>query len=137
MWILNFIPDFIFYVVLFAGLVGIILSKFIPAYYRSAITAVSILFFCSGLFMTGAIHNNAEWQAKVKELELKVAEAQAESQKENIKVIEKVVYKTKVIRQNGENIIQIIERDKVKIDENCTIPKEFIDIHNQAAKGAK
>lgn len=137
MWVLKFIPDMVFYVILFAGLIGIIVSKFIPAYYRSAITAVSILFFCFGLFMSGAIHNNAEWEARVKELEVKLAQAEVESQKENTKIVEKIVYKNQVIKQRGENIIKVIERDVVKYDNQCVIPKEFIDVHNKAAEGVK
>lgn len=127
----------VFYIILFAGLIGIIVSKFIPAYYRSAITAVSILLFSFGLFMSGAIHNNAEWEARVKELEVKLAQAEVQSQKANTEIVEKIVYRDKIIKQRGENIIKIIERDVVKYDNQCVIPKEFIDVHNKAAAGVK
>lgn len=137
MWVLKFIPDMVFYIILFAGLIGIIVSKFIPAYYRSAITAVSILFFCFGLFMSGAIHNNAEWEARVKELEVKLAQAEVQSQKANTEIVEKIVYKDKIIKQRGIDIVKVIERDVVKYDSQCVIPKEFIDVHNKAAEGVK
>lgn len=137
MWILKFIPDVVFYVILFAGLIGVILSKFIPAYYRSAVTAVSILLFCFGMFMSGAVHNNAEWEARVKELEVKLAKAETESQKENIQLVEKVTTKTKVIREKGEKLIQYVDREIVKVDNQCTIPKEFVILHNKAAEGVK
>ncbi len=137
MWALKFIPDIVFYIILFAGLIGIIVSRFIPAYYRSAITAVSILFFCFGLFMSGAIHNNAEWEARVKELEVKLAQAEVESQKENTKIVEKIVYKNQIVKQRGEDIIRYIDKEIVKYDNQCIIPKEFIDAHNKAAKGVK
>ena len=127
----------VFYIILFAGLIGIIVSKFIPAYYRSAITAVSILFFCFGLFMSGAIHNNAEWEARVKELEVKLAQAEVQSQKANTEIVEKIVYKDKIIKQRGIDIVKVIERDVVKYDNQCVIPKEFIDVHNKAAVGVK
>lgn len=127
----------VFYIILFAGLIGIIVSKFIPAYYRSAITAVSILFFCFGLFMSGAIHNNAEWEARVKELEVKLAQAEVQSQKANTEIVEKIVYKDKIIKQRGIDIVKVIERDVVKYDSQCVIPKEFIDVHNKAAEGVK
>lgn len=137
MWVLKFIPDMVFYIILFAGLIGIIVSKFIPAYYRSAITAVSILFFCFGLFMSGVIHNNAEWEARVKELEVKLAQAEVQSQKANTEIVEKIVYKDKIIKQRGIDIVKVIERDVVKYDSQCVIPKEFIDVHNKAAEGVK
>jgi uncharacterized coiled-coil protein SlyX len=87
--------------------------------------------------MSGAIHNNAEWEARVKELEVKLAQAEVESQKENIKIVEKIVYKNQIVKQRGEDIIRYIDKEIVKYDNQCIIPKEFIDAHNKAAKGVK
>ena len=53
--------------------------------------------------------------------------------KENIKLVEKVVTKTQVVKQRGEDIIKYVDKEIVKYDNTCVIPKEFIEAHNRAA----
>jgi hypothetical protein len=54
-------------------------------------------------------------------------------------VEEKIVTKTQVVKQKGEDIIQYIDREVVKNNEiikyieHCPVPKSVIDAHNQAA----
>jgi len=144
MWILQWLPDWIFYGIFFAGLLGLLATyvmKFIPFVYvyRTPIQAVSILAIAIGTYMSGAISNEESWQARVKEMEVKVAEAQAESQKENVKVVEKVVTKTQIVRTRGEDIVRYVDKEIIKYDTKflpggeCEIPKEFIKTHNMAA----
>ena len=148
MWILSWLPNWIFYGVFFAGLLGLLATyvmKFIPFVYvyRTPIQAVSILAIAIGTYMSGAISNEESWQAKVKEMEVKVAEAQAESQKENVKVVEKVVTKTQIVRTRGEDIVRYVDKEIIKYDtkflpgEQCEIPKEFIKAINDAAEAPK
>ena len=144
MWILNFLPYWIFYALILIGALGFVatyLLKFIPIpaiyLYKTPIQLVSIALVTIGVFMAGAIHNEEEWQARVKELETKLAQAEVESQKENTKIVEKIVYKNKLIKQQGEEIIKYIDKEVVKYDSQCVIPQEFIDAHNKAARGVK
>ena len=89
--------------------------------------------------MVGAISNEEVWQARVKEMEAKVAEAEVQSAKENIKLVEKVVTKTQIVKQKGQDIVKYIDKEIVKYDTKflpggqCEIPKEFIEAHNRAA----
>ena len=148
MWILQWLPDWIFYGIFFAGLLGLLATyvmKFIPFVYvyRTPIQAVSILAIAVGTYMSGAISNEEAWQARVKEMEAKVAAAEIESQKENVKVVEKVVKKTEYITRRGQDIIQYVDREIVKYDTKfapggtCEIPKEFIKAINDAAEAPK
>jgi hypothetical protein len=133
MWILNWLPDWLFYAILFSGILGVILSKFVPVYYRTAVQAISVLCIISGIYMSGAIHNNDVWTSRVKDLEVKLAEAETKSAQENIKIVEKVVKKTEYYKERGRDIVQYVDREVVKYDNQCEIPKEFIDAHNKAA----
>lgn len=133
MWLLNWLPDWLFYSILFLGVFGLIFSKFVPVYYRTAVQGISVLCIVSGIYMAGAIHNNDVWNSKVKELEVKLAEAETKSAEENVKIVEKVVKKTEYYRERGRDIIEYVDREVVKYDTRCEIPKEFIDAHNQAA----
>ena len=148
MWILQWLPNWIFYGIFFAGLLGLLATyvmKFIPFVYvyRTPIQAVSVLAIVIGTYMSGAISNEEAWQAKVKEMEAKVAAAEIESQKENVKVVEKIVKKTEYITRRGQDIIQYVDKEVVKYDDKfkpggqCELPKEFIKAINTAAEAPK
>ena len=148
MWLLNWLPNWIFYGIFFAGLLGLLATyvmKFIPFVYvyRTPIQAVSVLAIVIGTYMSGAISNEESWQTKVKEMEAKVAAAEIESQKENVKVVEKIVKKTEYITRRGQDIIQYVDREVTKYDERfrpggqCELPKEFIKAINNAAEAPK
>ena len=144
MWILKWLPDWIFYGILFIGVIGYAatyLLKYIPIpavyMYKTPIQLVSIAFIVFGVFMSGAIYNEESWIARVKEMEAKVAEAQAKSAEENVKIVEKVVTKIQVIRDRTDVGMKYIDREVVKYDNTCVIPKEFVKAHNDAAEAPK
>ena len=144
MWLLKFLPDWIFYGLLFIGLIGYVVTyllRFVPIpalyIYKTPIQIVSVVLIVIGTFMSGAIHDNAAWQARVDELEKKLAEAATQSAQQNEKIVEKIVYKNQIVKQRGEEIIKYVDREIVKYDNQCVIPKEFIEAHNKAARGVK
>ena len=142
MWILQWLPNWIFYLMFFAGLLGLVATyvmKFIPFVYmyRTPIQVASVILVAVGTYMAGAISNEEAWVARVQEMELKVAAAEAQSAKENIKVVEKVVNKVQIVRQRGDDIIKYVDREITKYDNQCVIPKEFVEAHNKAAEALK
>lgn len=144
MWILEWLPNWIFYLILLIGLVGFLITyllKFIPIpalyMYRTPIQLLSVIFMVIGVYMSGSIANNEAWEAKVKEVQAKLAEAEAQSAKETIKIVEKVVVQEKIIRQRGQDIVTYVDREVVKYDNKCEIPPPFVDALNKAAEGAK
>jgi hypothetical protein len=70
-------------------------------------------------------------------LQHKVDVAEAKSQVVNETIKERVVVKTKVVKQRGEATTEYITREIVKHDHNCVIPAEFVTAHNTAAKAPK
>jgi uncharacterized membrane protein len=148
MWILQWLPNWIFYGIFFAGLLGLLatyIMKFIPLVYvyRTPIQAVSVLLIALGTYMSGAISNEEAWQARVKEMEAKVEAAAVESAQENVKIVEKIVKKTEYIKTRGQDVVKYIDKEIVKYDTKflpggqCEIPKEFIEAHNRAAEAPK
>ena len=150
MWVLQFVPDWIFYAMLVVGLVTLAatyLLRFIPIsaiyMYRTPIQLVSVVLIAVGVYMAGAISNKEAFEARVKEMEVKVAEAEAEALKENVKIVEKVVKKLEIVRVQGQEVTKYIDREIVKYDTKfvpggeCEIPKEFIKAHNDAAEQSK
>ena len=144
MWILTWLPDWVTHAIFFAGAAGIFLGfvlTFVPfvKQYKLAIQIASLFVFALGVYLEGAMADNNEWLAKVKELEAKIAIAEERSKTENVKIEEKIVTKTQVIKEKGKNIIQYVDREVVKDNEvikyveNCPVPKAVVDAHNQAA----
>lgn len=93
-----------------------------------------------GVYMSGSIANEEAWQARVKELETKLAAAEAKGAEETVKIVEKVVTKQRVIKEKGEEIVKYVDKEIIKYDTKflpggeCEIPKEFIKVLNEAAK---
>lgn len=148
MWIVEWLPSWVFTLMTLAGVVGILATqffKFIPfvSAYTLPIKVVAICVMAFGLYMMGGVSNQERWEAKVKDLEVKLAKAEAESQKENVKIVEKIVTKTQVVKERGQDIIRYVDREVVKYDTKfapggvCEIPKEFIKAHNDAAEQVK
>jgi hypothetical protein len=129
------------------ALVATYLLRFIPIpaiyIYKTPIQLVSVVLIAVGVYMAGAISNQEAFEARVKEMELKVAEAEAEASKENVKIVEKVVKKIEIVRVQGQQVTKYIDREVVKYDTKfvpggeCEIPKEFIKAHNDATEQLK
>jgi hypothetical protein len=134
MFILNFIPSWFFPALAILAILIFLISKFIKLPQAQLIHYASIAVFALALFMSGANWNNDYWLAKVKEVEAKLAEAQAESAKENTKIVEKVVTKREIVRVQGSDIIKYVDREKIVIDESCKIPPPVVEAHNRATK---
>ena len=139
MWILNWLPDFVFHLILIAGVLALLASwvlKFIPfiATYRLPIQVAGILLTVFGVWYEGGIAKDTEWKVRVAELEVKVAQAEAKSATENVKIVTKVVKQLELVRTRGNDVIQYVDREIVKYDNVCPIPKEVVNAHNMAAE---
>ena len=158
MWILSILPDAAIHIIFGLGILGTIAGfvlGFIPFVktYQFAIQICSIVVLVFGVYLEGGLAENKEWELKVKEMEAKVAQAEAQSANKNTEIQEKVVEKTNVIREKGRDIIKYVDRwntkevikevegperirreEVIKYIENCPVPKEMINIHNQATE---
>ena len=150
MWILKWLPDWIFYVTLLAGVFGYLatyLLRFVPIptiyMYKTPIQLGSIALIVLGTFMTGAIYDNNAWLDRVHEMEAKVAKAEEESKQANEKIDSKTEQtKTKIV-QKQVIVKQYIDREVTKYDTKflpggeCELPKPFIKALNDAAEPPK
>jgi hypothetical protein len=143
----SLIPDAVlnwaYWAIIIAGLTGVLagwLGKWIPFYgnYVKVLQPVGIVLLVLGVWLRGGYDTEMVWRAKVAEAEARVAAAEQKSQETNTVIQEKVVEKTKVIKGKTEYITQYLDREVVKNQEiikyieNCPVPKEIINIHNQA-----
>lgn len=144
-WMLSFIPDIFWTLSLYGSLAAFAATyvlKFIKplVIYANIIRPVAALIAFLSVYWQGGIDVENKWQARVKEMEAKVAAAQAESAAVNRGLETKVITKTKIIKEKGDAIVQYVDRvvtqDKevIKFVENCPIPPVIIDTLNSAAK---
>ena len=148
-WMIGLIPDAVlnwaYWAIIIAGVTGVLagwLGKWIPFYgnYVKILQPVGIVLLVLGVWLRGGYDVEMSWREKVAEAEARVAAAEQKSQETNTVIQEKVVEKTKVIKGKTEYITQYLDREVVKKEEiikyieQCPVPKEIIDIHNQAAE---
>ena len=137
MWIIDFLPAWIFYATLVLGIVGIVLSYFLGAIpiinkYKLPLQILSIFTAVISVWYIGGNTVEEKWLARVKELELKVAEAEVKSGKVNTVIQEKVVTKIKVVREKVEVVKREIQIQKEIINADCKLSETAIDLYNKA-----
>jgi uncharacterized membrane protein len=134
-WILEIFPNWIWWVLLTAGLFSYFLSHLIPLKtYQLPIKIAGGTTVAAVIFILGLLYANGVWQQAAQELQAKVAIAEAKSQVVNEVIKERVVTKTQVVKQRGEATVEYITREVVKHNAGCVIPPEFINAHNRAAE---
>ena len=134
-WILEIFPNWIWWVLLTAGLFSYFLSHLIPLKtYQLPIKIAGGTTVAVVIFILGLLYANGVWQQAAQELQAKVAIAEAKSQAVNEVIKERVVTKTQVVKQRGEATVEYITREVVKHNAGCVIPPEFINAHNRAAE---
>ena len=148
MWILSFLPEWAFHLMLGIGILGTVAGfvlSMIPVIkqYAIPVRVISLLILILAVYLEGGLADNKVWEARVREMEVKVAEAEAKSAKENIKIVQKIVRKTQIVKVRGQDVIKYVEKEVVKYDDKfakggqCELPKEFIKAVNDAAEEPK
>jgi hypothetical protein len=148
MWLLHFLPDtflaFIVNMVLIVGLVSTVLTCFLLKYvvrlmpmlspHVRIAQIVSVVVLLSGVYFKGGYSTEMLWREKVREVEAQLEEAKKESAKVNTVVETKVVTQTKVVKEKADALIQYVDREVIKEIENCRVPAEVLEVHNEAAR---
>jgi hypothetical protein len=143
MWMLNFLPDSwlitIVNTTLIISILVLLASTFLshlPAMGNFAGPAkiIAIIILITAVYFKGSLNNELDWRARVAELEAKVQIAEEKSQQVNTVIEQRVITKTKVVRDT-----QIVVQEKIRevaatINEKCVIDPAVIEIHNQAAQ---
>jgi hypothetical protein len=148
MWMLAFIPDaflaWAINTVLIAGIIGFAASFFfgyvvrwLPAIapYHLLIQVVSIVLLVAGVYFKGGYSVEMAWRERVAELEAKIAISEQQSKEVNEKIVTVYKDKVKVVKETQVVVQEKIKTVEVKIDSQCKITADTVDILNQAATG--
>jgi len=138
MWFFNFIPEILFYVLFIAAAIGYLVSLLLPnSILKKQVKITSIVVLVISIYLLGMLKVNNWWKDKAAALEQQVVELAAKSAETNVVIEKQLVTKTQVVKVRGEEIVKYIDREIVKYNTQCEIPKEFITQHNRAAEQPK
>ena len=140
MWLLEFLPDWIFHAVLVVGVSAMAASfvlKFVPfvTAYRLPIQAAGLILTVLGVWFEGAISNEAAWQARVHEMEQKVAAAEVKSAQETVRIVTRVVTQIQTIKDTTNANTQYLEKQVAQdLDRECSLTNASVMLHNSASQ---
>jgi len=133
MWILNWLPDWVFYLMFFTGVLALVIGNILlPLRLYAYVTGIALIVL--GTWYSGGISKDQEWKARVAEIEAKLMLAQQASAQVNEKIVTRIVTKNRTIKLRGDEVERYIDKEVIKYDNVCKIPLEAIVVHNMAAK---
>lgn len=145
-WMIGLIPDailnWVYITFIVVGLTGMSagwLGKYIPFYgkYVQILKPVGIVLLLLGVYLKGGYNTEMAWRAKVADLEAKVKVAEEQSKQANVDLDKAVKAKTKTIREVQVVIKERIKEVEKRIDADCKVDYEAVEILNDSAKNQK
>jgi hypothetical protein len=145
-WMLNLIPDSIVvgvtYLLFAAGVVLYVASKLVKwipmsGSYILVVELAGVALLIVAAYFAGGHDTRAAWQARVKDLEQQVAAAEAKSKEINTVIQYQYRDKVRTVKETQVVVQERIVKEVAKMDAECRVSPEAIDILNQAAGGKK
>lgn len=144
MWLLSLIPDSILYgfvwMLIVCGAVAYLVTMFSFLMPQSKVLTplvrvLAVAMMVGGVYLYGGYGVNKYWLDQVKKQKEEIARIEKESQQVTEKVVIQYKEKIKVVKEKGDVIIKKVPEYVTKeSDNNCTIPKSFVVLHDMAAK---
>jgi len=136
MWLLSFVPDWIFYGLALASFVALVAATFFKVIpfigkYAIPIQLLSFVLLLLSVFLCGGLANEAAWQLKVAKTNAEIAELKAKSEKVSTKVVTKYIDRIQVVKEKGNEIVKYVNKES---DAKCELPNSFVVLHNAAAE---
>lgn len=138
MWFFDFIPETLFYLLFLCSGIGYAISLFLPhPVLQKQVKIASVVALGISIYLLGMLYVNNSWKERAAKLQQQVAELEAKSSETNTQIETKTVIKTQIVKQRGDDVVKYVDREIVKINNNCVVPKEFVQAHNQSAEQPK
>ena len=136
MFLLSFLPDWIFYILLLLSGVGLFLSSFLTklpfiSTYAKPIQIGSVVGLVFSVYMCGGIANEEGWQKKVLQQQAEIAQLKQKEAEVSTKVVTKYIDKITVVKEKNNEIAKYINQDS---DSKCQLSNSFSVLHDAAAK---
>lgn len=142
-WFLSFIPDSIFiwitYGLIAAGFALYVASKLVSwiplmGQYKLPAEIIGIAVLLAGVYLFGGYGVEMSWRDKVRQLEEQIKAAEEKSAQVNTVIQEKIVYRTKVIKEKETVYIDKIKEIAKEVDAKCEVDPRVVEELNNAAE---
>lgn len=139
LWLLDFIlPDWSIHLLLAAGIIVLLISKFVPLTpqllpYKTIITIGAWVVLGYAMFMEGSIWKDDIWADRIKDAQLKVAEAERKAAEASSKIEYIYVEKKVLIKDNKAAALANVQANAAEMNKYCSVIPEVINILNASA----
>ena len=142
MWILNWLPDFVFHLMLLVGLVAIGASfvlNFIPfvSQYKLPIQVAGIILTIVAVWYEGGIAKDAEYKARIAEMELRISRSETQAAEANTRLAEQILKENARIKDLTETNKKRLKELADQLNRQCSVNQDVINILNDAARNRK
>ena len=128
MWLITLIPPWAYYVSLIIGVGASLINS------RNS-HIIGLILIAGSCWHLGGTSNEALWQARVQEMQAKVAQAEAKADTANKTVVTQVVARTKVIKEKTKSNVEYITKYVAKdLDATCTLTSASLLLSNSASQ---
>ena len=136
MFLLSFLPDWIFYILLFLSGAGLFAATFLGnlpfvGTYAKPIQIGSAIALVFSIYMCGGIANEADWREKVLKQQAEIAQLKQKEAEVSTKVVTKYIDKITIVKEKNNEIAKYINQSA---DAKCQLPVSFSVLHDAAAK---
>jgi len=139
MFLLNFVSTTTLFwaahAILAIGIVGYFASNF-AGVYKYITKPLAIALVIAGAFLQGNLYGTSGYLAKVKEMEEKIEQAKQQSAQVNTAIRTRIVERVKVVKENTNANVSVVEKVVTKYDNLCTVSNAAISVHNSASQNA-
>lgn len=134
-WLITYFVHIVFVIGIVSTFAASVVAKlpFISNYGR-LVQPIGMIILAIGIFLEGSWWNERGWQSKISELQEKVKVAEQQSVEANTKLDTALKEKNKVVKEKQIVIQEKIKEVQVKVNAECKVSPEAVQIHNEAAK---
>lgn len=142
-WMISLIPDTVFiwitYILMAVGAGLYVASKLIQwiplmGQYKLPAELIGIVVLLGGVYLFGGYGVEMSWRDKVRQLEEKIKAAEEKSQEVKIQIQEKIVYRTRIVKEKETVYIDRIKEIAIEVDAKCEVDSRVIEELNKASE---
>jgi len=137
MFLFDFIPAKALFwgahIVVAVGIASYFASRF-AGLYKVFVAPIAIGVFAVGVFLEGVVYSSSSLLKQIGEMQDKVKKAEQQSQQVNTVIQTKVVERVKVVKENTDANVQVVEKIVTKYDNMCTLSNAAISVHDSASQ---
>lgn len=142
MFLLNWLPDVVFHLMLLVGLLALVASfvlGFIPfvGQYKLPIQVAGIILTVVAVWYQGGIAKDAEYRARIAEMELRISRSETQAAETNTRLAEQILKENARIKDLTATNKKRLQELSGQLNQQCKINQSVIDVLNDAARNRR